>query len=224
MTAGGVGDADEEPAKRRRRGLAWQMLLRVDCSQVPEKDAARWLGEYEDAVLLVYKKIRPQLRRVTGIDKDDILQVGRFAVLEACLTYAPDRGSTLRTWVGLVVRWRMCELLERAARPVTEYVDHALAMRRAAAVQVDEFEERMEYTEQLRLLAENFAQMPHRTRIILVNRLEGTTSEEIASSLGISVVREQQIMAQTRDSLRTALAQSEVVATATPPEVRTSEV
>lgn len=216
--------ADEEPAGKRRRGTMWTNLLRVDCTNVSTQDAERWLQEFADVPRIVYRRLRNGMLRVVGIDAEDLLAVGRFAIIEACVTYDATRGGALRTWVGTVAHWRMGALLDKATRQDGEVVDHVWAVESQEATEVDEFEERMEYTEQLRTLALNFALMPHRTRTILLSRLEGAPSEEIAESLGISTFREQQIVARSRASLRRALYEGVSPATATPSETGTSEV
>lgn len=217
---------DEEPAGKRRRGDMWTRLLRADCTGVQAKDAERWLKEYAEVVRVSFLKVKAGLSRAVGVDAEDLMQVGRFAIIEACLTYDPTHksGSTLRTWVGCVVHWRMSDFLDKTSRQDGEIVDHDWALETQEATQVDEFEERMEYTEQLRLLAVNFALMPHRTRIILVNRLEGAGSEEIAVSLGISPFREQQIVAHGRQALRVALANDLGMVTAPTPDMGTSKM
>jgi len=204
---------DEDPEGGRRRGDMWTRLLRVDCSSVTPADARRWLREYGNAVIIVARSASRGLSR-TNLDFEDLLQIGRFAVLEAHLTYAPDNGATIRTWVGVVLRWRIGEYLQRATRPDGELLDHVLAVQHQEVTEVDEFEARMDQRELLRVLACNLALMDHRTRTIFFARLEGEGSVNVAGTLGISPCREQQIVAQSRALLRNALSSYEAAATA----------
>lgn len=224
MTAGDA--SDEEPAGKRRRGDMWSPILRVDCTNIPRQDAERWIREYSDVVRVTFGRIRSGLSRTAGIDAEDVASVGYMAILEACTTYDPNNEAraSLRTWVGSVVHWRMSRLLDRLTRQKGEIVDHAWAQHVQEREQIDEFEERMEALERLRVLAENFGRLPHRTKIILLQRLEGASSEETATSLGISVFREQQIVARSRAALREALVLQDGMVTGPTVEASTSEV
>jgi RNA polymerase sigma factor (sigma-70 family) len=147
-----------------------------------------------------------------------------MAIFEAVQTYDASKGATLRTWVGIVIRWRMGELLHRMSRKGGyEFIDHDWAANAHAEHAVDDFEARMDALERLQRLAENFAVLPHRTKIILTQRLAGVESTEIAGSLGITACREQQILQECRATLRKALAESESVLTAEPTAAGTSE-
>lgn len=198
---------DEEPAGkgRRRRSDIWGGVLRVDCTDLPAAQARQWLSDYRDVVEKHIVWFRRSLHHTVGLVDEDLRTVGQMAVLEACRTYNDTSGATLRTWVGTVVRWRLTSLLHKLSKPQGEHVNHMEAVTRYEASQVDEFEERMEYTEQLRQLAAYLAMMPHRTRIVLFQRLEGVDERTIAKTLGISKVRTEQLVGDARAQLREAL-------------------
>lgn len=217
-----TAEADEEPAGRRPRGDIWTGVLRADCSHIDNQLAKQLLKEYGDAIHTIARKVQRGLSRVASMGYEDMLVIGQMAVFEAHNTYDAARGGTMRTWVGYLVYWRMSEFLEKASMPDGEIIDHEWAREAFEGNAVDEFEERMDFTEQLRLLAVNFALMPHRTRLILLQRLEGASSGEIAASLGISVFREQQIVGRMRASLRERLQDTMAAGTAHVPEAGTS--
>lgn len=220
---------DEDPApkasgKQKRPGNMWVNILRVDCTNISNKDATRWLAEYANVVEIAFHKLRSGLHRVVGIDADDLLAVGRMAILEAVTTHDEAHGSSLRTWVGILVYWRMSGLLRKATRQDGEIVSHLYAVREQEASELDEFETRMDCIEDLQLLAGEFIKLPLRTRTILLGRLAGAESREIASSLGISAFREQQIVAEGRAALRAVFVTDHTETMAEPPASGTSEV
>jgi len=51
------------------------------------------------------------------MDREDLMQVGRSAVLEAWVKYNPERGAALATWITTVVGWRVREAAEMAIDP-----------------------------------------------------------------------------------------------------------
>ncbi len=193
--------AEEEPAGRDRN--FWGAILRVDCKSLPRRDAERYIREYDDIVTVVIQKVRRGLSWA-AVTRADARSVGRFAILEAVLTYRDDRTASLKTWVRSVVHWRIALMLEKCTRPEGEVLNHTVAMTVFERQNDIDFEEQQLQRDLLRVLANNFALLPHRSRVILLNRLSGVSSDETASELGITPQREQQIVAASRALLQDA--------------------
>jgi hypothetical protein len=88
--------------------------LRAQCAELDAKQAKTWLKDFESVVTIITNKFRKSLLCVRGFDLEDMQSVAQVAVLEACLTFNPNAGGTLRTWVGNVVRWRVAAAIEEA--------------------------------------------------------------------------------------------------------------
>ena len=84
-------------------------FLRGDSHTITNAEAKAWLERYGHIVEIEMRQMRPGARRSRWHDEDDMRNIGRYAVLEACMTYDPNNkaGAQLRTWVGRTVKWRM---------------------------------------------------------------------------------------------------------------------
>jgi len=194
---------------RRSDHNPYVRLLRVDCSSLSERDAVRYLQEYREVVTAVAKRMQRSLPYTSGLDIEDLEAVGRFAVLEAVLTYDSASDATLRTWVGQVVRWRMSYQVELTDTGGTVRVvspEEAAQLQDFAGCTDGDLDEQLAARQELEIVSQILADMPIRTRYILVHRLQEASGREIASGLGISVWREQQIVTKLREDLRQKVA------------------
>ena len=79
---------------------------------------ARALCEkYDEVVRMTVAKMAKRSRKSQILDADDLLQIGRIALVEALLTFRDDRGMLFRSWASHVVLWRCKEALQAAVDP-----------------------------------------------------------------------------------------------------------
>lgn len=201
-------------------------LLRVDCSSLSNREAKVLLTRYERIVQHHVTAFARALPKARGLDSEDLLAVGRYAVLEASLTHAADRNVSLDTWVYTVVRWRIAhqvEVMDEAH--VVVYRDVLAAAGRVAEGREDRRDggacgdtdldvlggedamvAQIDARRALAQVGALLAGMPMRMRHILFQRLAAQSSGDVAGALGISHWREQQLMVRIRADLRAGLA------------------
>jgi RNA polymerase sigma factor (sigma-70 family) len=103
----------DEPAHRYAR-----RSVRLDMGAVTKQVVTVLLEEYEDVVRFVAAKLAKRARKSAILDADDLVQVGRIALIEALITFRDDRGMKFRSWVSRVVHWRCQEALQVAVDPL----------------------------------------------------------------------------------------------------------
>jgi RNA polymerase sigma factor (sigma-70 family) len=216
-----------------REATPYGRLLRVNCSGMSDAEARKHLATYGEVVKIVAKRLQSGLVATAGIDVEDLVSVGNFAVLEAVQTYKSDAKASLRTWVGQVVRWRMAGLLEMCDHGGIEVIavtsipmsNHGPSegggagrgqsdpVRQSYRAECFEgFEEQLEAREALSLIGELLTSLPMRSRDIFYQRLAGTHESDVATSLGLSLFRVRQLIAQLRQQLRDGLPEEVLVA------------
>lgn len=104
----GDGNADHRYARRN---------VRVDMKHVQKNVVERLLADYDEIVRFVAGKLAKRARKSAILDGDDLVQVGRIALIEALITFRDDRGMRFRSWVSRVVHWRCQEALQVATDP-----------------------------------------------------------------------------------------------------------
>lgn len=92
--------------------------VRVDMRDVSKPVVVALLEQFDDVVRFVAGKLAKRARKSAIIDGDDLVQVGRIALIEALITYRDDRGMAFRSWVSRVVHWRCQEALQVAVDPM----------------------------------------------------------------------------------------------------------
>jgi len=113
-------------------------------------------------------------------ESDDLLQIGRVAVMEAYLSWDATQQASRRTWTRKVARWRMAEAAQRItsqsadASPDQSLVDSA----------PNGLDPEGAY---LRAFArESIGLLSHHQRNVLDAWLRGYTFREIGSQIGVS--------------------------------------
>ncbi len=115
-----------------------------------------------------------------GLERDEVLEIGRIAVLEAHLTHVPER-SNESTWVRKVVGWR---LQDAAARDWVARGEGLIDPDAELGRLVNGANPEQQFW---RATAVNtIAQLEPRHQMIVDGRMRGETWAEIASSIGIS--------------------------------------
>lgn len=154
-------------------------VARVDLSDIDQETAAELLASYTPIV----KRAAFRLRRVAipGIDREDLLAVGRIAVLEAYVTWNRRAGSVFSTWVCRVVRWRMGEVVQKCATQEETLVRDP--------AETNTPESRFLAAEDESWFETAVSELTPRQGAIVAARLDGETLAEIASTLGIHLSR-----------------------------------
>jgi len=126
---------------------------------------------------------------------EDLVQVGRIALLEASRTYVAGRGAQLWTYarravLGAMIDWATKET-ERAAREVlwekdlwSESPSIGDGVERTVSV-VDQGRDESACPESAISAAELLALLNDRQRVVVVLLLEGVETDEIAARLGV---------------------------------------
>lgn len=130
-------------------------------------------------------KYTPYVQWIAGRtfgDTDDLVQVGRIAVIEAHLSWLGSGGASRKTWTRRVVRWRVAEAAQRArddAQP-DEDID-----RYPNGLDPEEAYVRAHARESVGMLS-------HRQRNVIDARLRGHTFAEIRGMIGVSAQQAEQ--------------------------------
>lgn len=173
-------------------------VARLDLRSVTSTSARDLLSACEPAIEAEVGRWSGLLARGRGLDADDLRAVGRVAVLEASLTYQPDRGRTLRTWAGLVVHQRISEVAGAACALAEHEVpaaDPDGLLEGDEHVEADDVVDpqlEQDQRERLAWLARALAKLPPRRRAILAAKLRGESQREVGRTLGISDARTSQ--------------------------------
>lgn len=159
-----------DPAKRD---------VRVDMSSCDEPTARRLLEEYTPLVQRMVGDFH-------GLDTDDLVAVGKIAVIEAHVTFRESRAIPRRSWTTTVIRWRMAVAVDRTlvlqrletplddGDPITNgHHDPEKAFLRE-------------------VLTELMGHLSPRHQAVLEGRLRGETMEEIGDMLGLGRSRVEQ--------------------------------
>jgi RNA polymerase sigma factor (sigma-70 family) len=119
-------------------------------------------------------------------EAEELVAIGRIAVIEAHLSYQGARGVPMRSWITQVIRWRMSELGQRAA------------VLRSSEVELDESDAITNGHHDPSLaffrtrLLDLIDELSPRHQAVISGRLRGETFEQIADSLGLSRSRVEQ--------------------------------
>ncbi len=148
--------------------------VNVDLGSIDDSTARRLLDD-------AHKLLRVALAKYSMLDQDELLQVGRLAVLEAHLTFDGTRDCSWETWRKRVLGWRLAASARALSAPVEEPVEQPTNGMHDPEV----------HTFRLELL-EVMQQLPPREATILTLRLEGQTFEQIGEAIGITRSRVQQ--------------------------------
>lgn len=155
-------------------------VIRVDLSAIDQETAEELLSSYRSIV----NRAAFRLRRIPipGIDREDLLAVGRIAVLEAYITWNRNGGSVFSTWVCQVVRWRMGEVVQKCARLNEETLTRDPA-------ETNTPESRFLTAEDESWFETAVSELTPRQGAIIAARLDGETLAQIAATLGIHYSR-----------------------------------
>jgi DNA-directed RNA polymerase specialized sigma subunit len=151
-------------------------------------------------------RLTQAVRRCAALDEDDLRAIGQIAALEAAKIYTEDRGMTLRSWIGVVVRWRLGAMMERAGDLATREVplgsardlevclverpssDRALRASGEDQLVADESMSDAIAREQQRAIVMRYiARLTPRQQVLLVQHLGNSeeSNEELGASLGV---------------------------------------
>lgn len=167
-----------------------------------------------------YRLMHSNLCEQAGVELDDLVQCGFFALRDAVEAFEPDRGYTLLAYMGYPLRTRfreICGINGRRRDPLNECAslekpvgeeDHATTL--GEMIQDPAAEEALE-----RVINEEFRSQLHGTMERALNTLEdrqkriikgryydGETLADLARYVGVSTTRAQQIERQAMLSLR----------------------
>lgn len=147
--------------------------VRVDMHTVDAATAAVLLKRY-GRMLGAMVKLYP------GLERDEVLEIGRIAVIEAYLTHDAER-STERTWVRKVVGWR---LGDAAARDWHTRGEGAIDpnIEPSQVINGGNPEHQFLRTTAVRAIA----RLEPRHQIIVSGRMRGETYAEISATIGIA--------------------------------------
>jgi RNA polymerase sigma factor (sigma-70 family) len=148
--------------------------VNVDIGSIDDSTARQLLADAS-------KLIRITIAKHSMLDQDELLQVGRLAVLEAHMTFDDSRECSRETWRKRVLGWRINESVRAMSVPIEEHVDSPTNGAHDPEM----------HTLRLELL-EIMQKLPPREATILTLRLEGQTFEQIGASIGLTRGRVQQ--------------------------------
>lgn len=109
-------------------------------------------------------------------DRDDLISVGRIAVLEAHLTYTTGRNCSKEAWTKLVIRWRMGQEMGRI---IESPIDPSTLVDIPNDHEPEELYARA-------FAREAIGRLDPREATVMWCRLRGFQVKEIAAQLGIS--------------------------------------
>jgi len=154
---------------------------RVDLGGVDAATAERLLRRYGGVVRGCVRD-----RAGAGSDREDLIAVGRLAVLEAYVTHRAERALEA-TWVRKIVRWRVTEeSLEQASgrEDLLGFVDSPAG---------DQYDPEAHHLRQLLREAVERGQLGIREQMVVDGRLRDETFVRIGQVLGISSTRAHQV-------------------------------
>lgn len=172
-------------------------IARVDLSEITEERARELLETFAVVLENEVRRMLPALKHCVGIGPEDLVSVAQIAVLEASLRYREDADRTLRSWVSLVVRWRVGATVQAHQRreEALEQPESVLNGRNP--------EETYQLSELRTWFERQLGALGPRERIIFSEQLSGReTMGELALSMGISRGRLYQLRAQAFSRLR----------------------
>lgn len=136
-------------------------------------------------LLADYLKVGFALRvNYSGLNDHEIRATTEEAILEAYLSYKPERGKTEGAWVRQVIRWRLDTTARKSALTAWDRDADALDTDPQVLNGVNP-ERAFHRAHALRALEE----LSPRHQTILIARMGGDTYEEIGEQLGISRAR-----------------------------------
>ncbi len=88
--------------------------MSYDMGSIEPKEAKRLLKRYEPMVHHIVSKFCVSKGHFSGVDNQDLLQVGRIGVLQGIVTYKEGK-KALDTWVYQIARQHVSEEVRRAS-------------------------------------------------------------------------------------------------------------
>lgn len=164
---------------------------RLDLGMIGAALASRILAECSLAIEVEVRRLTPALRHTQGLDPEDLHALGQIAVLEAYLTHEPEKGRTLRSWAGQVVRWRLVEAVQQAQSP--EAGGNGAVCDAEPEDEAEDPATSYDEIEKLTWLQQAIGRLPPRQRTLLAARLRGETGREVGKTLGLGDVRASQV-------------------------------
>jgi RNA polymerase sigma factor (sigma-70 family) len=110
--------AEEDAPPKPEIDAFTRRQVRQDMGSVPPKRAFELLAEFEPLVARESRRYARRTRQCPWFGVEDYLSVGQIAVIEAFVLYRAENGTTLKTWVTKVVKWRLSAAASRVQDPL----------------------------------------------------------------------------------------------------------
>lgn len=161
--------------------------VRVDLGGLDPKDVKQALELAKVPISAEIARLKHALRRCGAIDEDDLRSVGQIAALEALKTWNESRGQTLRSWIGVTIRWRISEVVQDAGDSATREIAKGLANDVEDLAQPVEVIEAYETADAKAWVLKAMSRLTPRQQIVLSQRIAGSqeTDKDFAQTFGV---------------------------------------